>query len=115
VPDLIAPAADLNMSVGDFARFAQLHLQGRLGTSTLLTAATWAKLHDPVGDYSLGWWEGSVGGIPASWNEGSASTFDALIVVAPSVNRAVVVMTNANTSWTLLGLSQAAAWMLNLE
>lgn len=115
VPQLIAPAVDLNMSAGDFARFAQLHLRGLRGDASLLTAATFARLHQPTGDYALGWFEGTVDGNLASWNSGSASTFDALIVVEPSTDRAAVVLTNACTSWSYLGLRQAAAWMLNLE
>src|SRR5205085_240391 len=81
LPAAIAPAGDLSLSIGDYARFVQLHLRGLAGLPPLvdaqqaqalplLTAALIHRLHQPVGDYSCGWLEQRFAGAPDSAHEG---------------------------------------------
>jgi CubicO group peptidase (beta-lactamase class C family) len=90
----IAPAGDIHMNIGDFAAYARLHLQGQRGAPRLLKAATFTKLHEPIGDYALGWNRQTVKGLPASTHSGSAGTFYAGIMIYPQKDIAVVIFIN---------------------
>jgi CubicO group peptidase (beta-lactamase class C family) len=55
-PAALGPAGTINISLGDWARFAQDQLDGELGHGKLLTAAGYRRLHTVVShDYGLGW------------------------------------------------------------
>ena len=55
-PPAIGPAGLINISLRDWMRFAQEHLDGLHGRGKLLTAATYRRLHAPVSErYALGW------------------------------------------------------------
>jgi CubicO group peptidase (beta-lactamase class C family) len=94
VPAIFAPAGDVHASIGDFARFAQMHLRGLRGERTLLRPETVRKLHTPRGSYALGWEVENVDGVPTSFHDGSADTFYAVAAIQPSRDRAVVLATN---------------------
>jgi CubicO group peptidase (beta-lactamase class C family) len=92
----IAPAGDVHMSVMDLAHFARVHLAGLRGESSLVGAATFEKLHQPIGEYALGWNAQTIEGLPASTHSGSAGTFYAGVIVYPPKNIAIVVAINAS-------------------
>ncbi len=101
LPAWAAPAGDASMSVEGLARFARAHLQGLQGHSGLVSAAMMTRLHAPVGDaispggyYSCGWVEQDTDGGRLSWHDGSGGTFFAFVALDPSVNLAVVGLTN---------------------
>src|SRR5690606_40293924 len=52
LPQQIAPAGDLSMPLGDYAKFLKLHMDGLAGEPRLLSAETFAFLHEPVGHYA---------------------------------------------------------------
>lgn len=89
---LLGPAGDLHMNVGDLARFAKLHLEGLQGRAALLRPATFQKLHEPVGDYALGWNVQKTG----NHHLGGAETFVAAIWVSVPRKAAIVVVSNAD-------------------
>lgn len=91
-----APAGDIHLSILDLARYAQVHLGGLNGQAKLLNAATFEKLHQPIGEYALGWNAQQIAGLPASTHSGSAGTFYAGIMVYPKKNIAVVIAINAS-------------------
>ena len=91
----IAPAGDIHVNILDLARFAHLHLTGLRGKPTLLQAATFEKLHQPHGEYALGWYVQEIRGLPASTHSGSAETFYAGVIVYPGKDIAVVIAVNA--------------------
>jgi CubicO group peptidase (beta-lactamase class C family) len=91
----LAPAGDVHLSVGDYARFLQLHLRGLHGRDGLLQAETVRQLHTPVGEYALGWGVWEQNGIKVSGHEGSAGSFYAAAVVVPECDVAVAVFANA--------------------
>jgi CubicO group peptidase (beta-lactamase class C family) len=103
IPACIAPAADLSLSIGDYARFVQLHLRGLEGLTPApgkavlprLKAAVIQDLHSADGDYSCGWGEQSFDGAPDSVHEGSTGTFHAIVLIIPERDVAVAVVTNA--------------------
>ncbi len=95
---IIAPAGDVHLSIGDFALFVQSHLRGLLGSDDLLTSATIAYLHEPIGSYALGWSVYPLLGQVVSSHNGSAGTFYATMAVSHSQDLAVVIATNAGGS-----------------
>lgn len=110
LPDYIAPAGNLSMSIGDYSVFVQAHLRGMLGLEPLnkagqpiaepaaglaLNAALIKQLHECEDTYSYGWGEMLDGEQPTSMHEGSAGTFDVLTIIQPDRGRATVVFCNA--------------------
>lgn len=91
----IAPAGDVHVNILDLARFAHLHLAGLRGRTALLRAATFEKLHQPHGEYALGWYVQDIKGLPASTHSGSAETFYAGVIVYPGKDIVVVIAVNA--------------------
>ena len=92
----IAPAGDVHVSIIDLARFARIHLSGLNGRAGLLKTDTFEKLHQPIGEYALGWNAQQIKGLPASTHSGSAGTFYGGIMVYPKKNIAVVIAINAS-------------------
>jgi CubicO group peptidase (beta-lactamase class C family) len=55
-PPAMGPAGRINITLRDWARFAQDQLDGELGQGKLLKPETYRLLHTPVADhYALGW------------------------------------------------------------
>lgn len=108
IPPWLAPAGAVHCPIGDFARYAQLHLRGLRGEDGLLRAETVRRLHRRAVDLPLetnaagllgfgyGWAQlRTAQGRVLSWHNGSAGTFFAWMVVDPERDVAVVVCTNA--------------------
>jgi D-alanyl-D-alanine carboxypeptidase len=91
----IAPAGDVHLNIVDLASFAHLHLAALNGLTKLLQATTFERLHQPIGDYALGWNVQRIRELPASTHSGSAGTFYAGIMVYPQKNIAIVIAINA--------------------
>lgn len=72
---LIAPAGDLNMTLPDYVRFLQLHLQGLEGTSDVLSGETCRHLLFGLPDYALGWGNGLSKDRQIASHDGSGGTF----------------------------------------
>lgn len=94
-PAFLTPVGHVSMSVRDYARFIQLHLRALRGQPKLLREETFAELHRARGDYSLGWAFGPLNGVPSITHQGGAGTFDALVVLQPQRDRAVITLVNA--------------------
>jgi CubicO group peptidase (beta-lactamase class C family) len=97
VPTILAPAGDVSMSITDYASFARLHLaglehiDGAVGSSDLIR-----RLHQPVLEYSCGWHEQVIDGVPTSWHRGTCDTFDTFVLLQPSRDIGIIVFTNAD-------------------
>jgi D-alanyl-D-alanine carboxypeptidase len=92
----IAPAGDVHLNIIDLAYFAHLHLAALNGQAKLLKTTTFEKLHQPIGEYALGWNAQQIRELPASTHSGSAGTFYAGIMVYPKKNIAIVIAINAS-------------------
>lgn len=97
VPAVVAPGGDASMTTRDYARFAQLHLRALCGRPSLLSPATWQKLHAPVGDYAMGWSVIGAADNVALTHTGSAETFYAFVVLYRNQRHGFVVVTNATS------------------
>lgn len=95
LPPIIFPAGDISMTLDHYAEFVRLHLRALRGDPQLLDATTFKTLHTAEGDYAMGWLRGTLGGFDAYAHEGSAGTFDAVVVIHPAGNIAVIVFVNA--------------------
>lgn len=97
-PEVIGPAGTVHCSLGDWVRYARLHLQGERGESGLLKSETFRKLHTPVfgDDYAFGWlvadrdWAGG----KALTHGGSNGYWFAVIWLAPNRNSGYLAATN---------------------
>ncbi len=103
-PVVTQPAGDLNMSIGDFAKWVQANLRGLQGRDTpILRASTIKYLHTAqpgdvdqyYGPYGLGWQIYTYNGTLTSSHDGTSGTFMAIVAVQPSRDLAVVVFSNA--------------------
>ena len=95
LPPIIAPAGDISMTLDHYAEFVRLHLRARRGNAALLDAGTFDVLHAAEGDYAMGWLRLALGGAETFAHEGSAGTFDAVVLMQPSRNIAVTAFVNA--------------------
>jgi CubicO group peptidase (beta-lactamase class C family) len=97
-PPAIGPAGTVHCSVGDWAKFVTLHLQGERGKAKLLKAETFKKLHTaPDGSpYAMGWLVGPspLGKGVALNHAGSNRMWYAVTWVLPDSDLAVLVMCN---------------------
>ena len=99
-PPLLGPAANVHMSISDFARYAQWHVAGARGEGTLLKPATFRKLHTPPDgqEYAMGWavtkrrWAGGT----ALMHNGDNTMFYAVMWLGPRENTCFVAACNAD-------------------
>lgn len=96
-PPAISPAGTLHMALVDQARLLQAHLTDGAALPGYLSPESWERLHAPgPNDYAMGWIT-----IERDWSRGRFSTHDgsntmwyARAVVAPGIDRALVIVTN---------------------
>jgi CubicO group peptidase (beta-lactamase class C family) len=109
-PETIGPAGTVHCSIGDWAKFVQLHLKGAQGKPTLLKPETFAKLHEPVKaktpdekDYAMGWLvaEREWAGGKVLTHAGSNTMWFCELWVAPKKDFAMLVMANSATPDTI--------------
>jgi CubicO group peptidase (beta-lactamase class C family) len=96
-PPAISPAGTLHMALVDQARVLRAHLTDGETLPGYLSADSWTRLHTPgPNDYAMGWIQ-----VERDWSNGPFLTHDgsntmwyARAVVAPGIDRALVVVTN---------------------
>jgi CubicO group peptidase (beta-lactamase class C family) len=96
-PPGITPAGRVHMTIGDWAKFIALHLEGRRGRSKLLSQAGFERLHTPAPktEVALGWmvterpWGGTV-----LTHSGSNTMWFCVVWMAPAKDFAVLACTN---------------------
>lgn len=100
-PPAIGPAGTVHMSIGDWAKFVALHLEGARGGTPFLKPETFAKLHAvPEGaenSYAMGWGiaERDWAGGRVLTHSGSNTMWFCVTWIAPEKDFAVLVCTNA--------------------
>ena len=110
---VIGPAGTIHLSIADWARYAQLHLESarRRGPR----AAELAELYDDPyhQGYGMGWAVSS----DRAWargrllsHTGSCGAWAAAIWIAPERNMAIVVASNLGTPEAFTALNAAASW-----
>lgn len=95
LPEALAPAGNVHCSVRDLALFAQANLAGIRGSQPLISHKNWLMLHQPQGEYAMGWVASRRGDGQISWHNGSAGTFFALMTLDPDLDAGAVALSNA--------------------
>lgn len=94
---VIGPAGIVHMSMNDLAKFGWEHLQGESTDTALLKRETFQKLHTPIiSDYGCGWvsWKRNWAEGRMIWHNGSNTMWYSLLVLLPSKNAVIVIVTN---------------------
>ncbi|MCL4179706.1 MAG: beta-lactamase family protein [Verrucomicrobia bacterium] len=115
-PSAIGPAGTVHCSLADLAEYATFHMAGEQGSSELLNAESFKKLHTSAGDdYGLGWivLERKWAGGRALMHNGSNTMFYVVLWMAPERNCAVVVATNVGSvNAAFAGCDEAAGKLI---
>lgn len=90
----IEPAANVSMTLPEYARFIQLNLQGQIGKGNVLKAATYEYLHFGLDQYSIGWANRTGTGSLKIEHSGSAGLFFCYTLVDSSIATAYIVIAN---------------------
>jgi CubicO group peptidase (beta-lactamase class C family) len=103
-PPYLGPAGRLHMTVGDFARWGQVHLRGERGQDGIVRADTFKRLHQPegTGAYAMGWVSRPGADARVIWHNGSNTMWYAIVAFDPAADRGVVIVTNGS-----IGAAQA--------
>jgi D-alanyl-D-alanine carboxypeptidase len=96
LPPVYASAGLVHCSLADWARFADDHVRGAHGEPALLTAASYARLHEspPESSYSFGWGLARSDEGRLLSHAGSNGSWKALIMVHLDARRVVLLATN---------------------
>jgi CubicO group peptidase (beta-lactamase class C family) len=115
-PAAIGPAGTVRMSIGDWAKYVALHVEGEGIAPRLLSSATFRRLHAPLaGDeasYAMGWlvterpWGGRV-----LTHSGSNTLWFCVTWLSPSKEFAVLVTCNRGGDDAAKGCDEGA-WAL---
>ncbi len=102
LPQCLWPAGAISCSIEDLARYAQEHLLGLQGRGKLLRKETYEKLHATWNGQSTGFTLGWGRGLDPEFGvihfgAGSGGTFFARIWICPTLNLAIVTMTNSGS------------------
>jgi hypothetical protein len=97
------PAGYLISSAGDLTHYliAQMN-EGRFGSATVLSSAGIATMHAPAvagargGSYGMGWINGPLAGVPATWHDGENFSFHTLLLIEPETRWGAILLVNAN-------------------
>lgn len=94
---IIGPAGIVHLSMADLAKYGWEHLRGEQSDTALLKSGSWTRLHtSAIDDYAYGWmeskWDWADG--RAIWHNGSNTMWYALLILVPSRNAVIVVVTN---------------------
>lgn len=116
-PPALGPAATVHMSITDFARYAQWHVDGARGECRLLKEASFKKLHTPPEDqnYAMGWavtrrrWAGGL----TLMHNGQNNMFYAVMWLGPHGNTCIVAACNADGQEAADACDEAVRMLIN--
>ena len=116
-PPAIGPAATVHMSIADFARYAQWHVDGARGHGTLLKPESFRKLQTPPDgqEYAMGWavtkrrWAGGT----ALMHTGENTMFYAEMWLGPGENTCFVAACNADCYEAGAACDEAIRMLIN--
>ncbi len=103
IPEVLAPAGIVSLTLRDYARFVQLHLRGLMGQDDSgITAQMIVQLHEirvmtggPFESaYAAGWGVQNVNGEALHLHAGSAGNFLVYMAINPARKKGLVVVTN---------------------
>jgi CubicO group peptidase (beta-lactamase class C family) len=115
-PPVIGPAGTVHCSLGDWAKYAAVHVRGETNRVGLLKPETFRKLHTPMfgGDYAFGWGVANRnwGGGRVLTHNGSNNQNFAVVWMAPLRDFAVLVATNQGGDEAAKACDETAAALI---
>jgi CubicO group peptidase (beta-lactamase class C family) len=113
-PDFFAPAGNIYMSLGDWARFCIDQLQGANGKGALLKPQTYKVTQSPPpgAPVSMGWFvRNGFAGLPGPvyYHEGSDGAWYAVVALSPTSGSGVLAVTNGGKDMGGRALALSAA------
>ena len=117
-PPAIGPAGTVHCSIGDWAKYVSLHLEGPHGRSPLLSAGSFERLHTPLhgieSQYAFGWGvtERPWGGGTVLTHSGSNTAWFCVVWLAPARDFGVLVCTNEAGEAAPKACDEAAAALI---
>lgn len=116
-PPGLGPSATVHCPLEDWGKFASAHLRRGSGEAPLLSPASYARMHDPNGDYAHGWIVTT-----ESWSNGtllshagSNTLWLAYAYVAPNLDRAYLIVTNQFDEGALSAADDTLSELLALD
>jgi D-alanyl-D-alanine carboxypeptidase len=117
IPEWLAPAGDISMSLPDYLSFLRCHLKGLQGHSLLLDKNTFKLLHSIYNDegpsgvgVAYGWGVKELNGVMCNVHVGSGGTFYICVALVPEMNIGIAVACNAGNG----AASEACTKLLKL-
>jgi CubicO group peptidase (beta-lactamase class C family) len=99
-------AGNITLSLPDYVKFIQLQLQGLAGQSKLLSKEEFEFLHYGLYKFAVGWfWLKNEDGQSYSYNIGNPGTFLSKVYVFKDIDKAYILLSNAQSPDTDKGLS----------
>jgi len=91
-------AGNITMTLPDYAKLIQWNLRGLKEGTPLLSKDDFTFLHFGRSQFAVGWfWNMDKRGNKYSWNVGNPGTFLSKVYVYPHADRAIIILTNAQT------------------
>lgn len=99
-------AGNINVSLNDYLKFAQLQLKGLKGEANILTQQTFEQLLYGAPVFAFGWFNAvdETTKHIIAYNEGNAGAFVTQVHIIKEANRAYIIFTNAATSASIEGM-----------
>lgn len=108
MPDLLAPAGDLSMTVRDYAEYTRRHLAGLRGEDTAIAGDEYERIHFGHEGFALGAGGSRFRGERVSNLAGTTGTFYAVSYLAPESDFALVILMNAGAGAARM---EAVEWL----
>jgi CubicO group peptidase (beta-lactamase class C family) len=106
------PMGGINLSIRDFATYAQYHLNGLAGRVERLSEPSFRGLHRVKGLYGRGWFASEFPGFSGSVHDGSDDGYYSKIFVSEESNLGVVVLTNVDDENAWRACNVVSYWLL---
>ncbi|TCN60989.1 class A beta-lactamase-related serine hydrolase [Flavobacterium circumlabens] len=102
----LSSAGNVNVSLPDYCKFAQLQLNGLLGKSKRLTAEEFNNMHFGFSEFSFGWESETKekSTLKYSFHNGNPGTFLTKVYLCPAINKAFIIFANVQSEEADKGL-----------
>jgi CubicO group peptidase (beta-lactamase class C family) len=94
----VVPGFDINITIGDYAKFLQQNLKGLRGENGLLPSRAVTLMHFGMPDYSFGWQNAAIGKNRISYHTGESHIFVSHVELIPEKNLGILVVGNNGES-----------------
>ena len=115
LPEVLTAAGDTNMSVLDYAKYAQVHLQGARGQQQHISAINFKEIQFAYPGMALGVMNSDEWGEPTLAYAGSAGSFYVVSLILPTQDVAIVIMANNGSELAIAGVNDLLTKMVKKQ